>query len=297
MHKINYYKNKFSRYHTGQGSIEWLDGRKYSFGGSEIATVLDKNTYDTFESLIERKKTKENVIKDETEWGHLFEPIAKTIITQKYGKIFEFTAIPLSTVPICYSPDGLLLTEDQNDIQLLEIKCPIRRGIKDKEGKARILESYKLQVLCGMEVFNCKSCLFAQYRFRRCTLNTFPTSSNYDRTYHLEFRKRCPDMKPITFGYLHWENQEPLLDLATVPEITKYIKKGMKYNTYIGEKKTFKFGYVLMWKLFEEVYEHISREDDFLNKYETILWDKYKLLDDLISNELKENIVNVTPEI
>src|SRR5690242_20149066 len=129
MHKLQYYKNKFQD-SSPQGSIHWLQGRKFCFGGSELGTVLNHDKNQTFDALIKKKFFEQNILKDETEWGKLFEPVAKLFIEkQKNIQIHEFGSIPHSYYPIAYSPDGLFV--ENNDLTLLEIKCPFTRQLKN----------------------------------------------------------------------------------------------------------------------------------------------------------------------
>lgn len=274
MHKINYYNKKFQDLKE-QGSNEWLEGRKYSFGGSEIGVVLGLNKkYETFEELINNKINKLNKVEDATIWGSLFELVSKKFICKKYGYIFNYGSVPHPYYPVAYSPDGIILTEDEKDIVLLEIKNPFMRSVD------KIPEHYKYQVQTGMNIFNVRHCLFAQFRFRRCPLKTFPDSDIYDRKYHKEYRKRCPDKLPIAFGYLYWNIDCELLDLSQFDVMSDHINKNDKHEIIINIKRKFKKGKVLMWKLFEIKYDIIEKDKDFLKNYEEELWDKYKILND-----------------
>ena len=265
MYKLEYYKSKFRNIFE-QGSDDWLEGRRYAFGGSEIATVLDEDPYTNFTELLQKKKTKENLREENTEWGKLFEPVAKIFITiERKTKIHEFSSIPHCYYPVCYSPDGILVEED--DLVLLEIKCPIRRNI-------HYIPSYYLhQIKTGMCILNVKHTIFAQYRFRRCAIWTDPNSPSYDRVYHKDFKTR--PAKPITYGYLYWKSDCPLVDLGIKHEMVPLIPKGRP--EIIIADKDFKpnYGHVLMWKLFEIKYDIIEPERDYLQKNETKLWAKY----------------------
>jgi len=89
MYKLAYYQNKFKNL-AEQGSVEWLEARSFSFGGSEMSTVMGKNKYENWESLLLRKTSNTNFRSDSTEWGHLFEPISKMFIEKQFGTIYEF---------------------------------------------------------------------------------------------------------------------------------------------------------------------------------------------------------------
>lgn len=286
MHKIKYYEYKFSKTNDKQGSQAWLNSRQYSFGGSEMATVLDQNKkYETFEALIENKKSKSYKENDCTLWGQLFEPVAKIYIEKEYGTIYELGAIPHPLYPICYSPDGLLIDkENKDDLILLEIKNPIFRGIKN------IPPHYLCQVHTGLNIFHTKYCLFAQFRFRRCKIKEIPWSCVYDRKYHKEYRNRCKDSHPIAFGYIYWPADNKLIDLANFDDMTSEINKipsHIKHEILIDKQPTFEKGYVLMWKLFEHNYQQIKPDYDYFKGYEDLLWQKYKILLTEIQNHNK----------
>lgn len=273
MHKIEYYQNKFNN--IPQLSDDWLEGRKYAFGGSEMAAILNEDPYHTCSEVLSKKVTKDNIQNDCTEWGKLFEPIAKIFIEKdKSTKIYDFGSIAHSYYPVCYSPDGLII--DGDDLILLEIKSPIYRGV------ANIPDQYIHQVQTGMNVIHVKSCLFAQFRFRRCPIYTDPLSPCYDRAYHKEFRKRCKDKKPIQFGYIYWPASNELVDLGNVDSIIKFKPKS-KPDVIIGQRFNPSTGYVLMWKLFDINYEMIQPDLNYLKDKEQKLWNLYKNLRNLFT--------------
>lgn len=269
MHKLEYYKTKFSNL-PGQGSDDWLKSRQYSFGGSEMASVLEKNKYQSWKELKETKQ-KFRTRSDPTEWGHLFETPAKYFIRQKWGDIHEFGSIPHSYYPVCYSPDGVLVID--NELVLLEIKSPIKRGVHN------IPEPYMYQIQTGLNVIAAKYCLFAQFRFRRCKWRTNPLNTTYDRKYHLEYRKRCKDAYPIAAGYFWWDTKEPLKDLGVMDVMIDGIPNYnicvplLFINNWDHLPTT---GCVLMWKLFEVVYSNIATKKNFLHDLEDELWMKYE---------------------
>lgn len=270
MLKLEYYQQKFKNL-PYQGSNDWLEGRLYSFGGSEMATLLGKNPYETWEDLKHIKTTKTSLCNDATQWGHWFEPVAKTLVEKQWGKIYEFGSIPHSFYPVCYSPDGLMVID--NELVLLEIKTPIQRGIK------KIKPCYWYQVQTGLNVISAKYCLFAQFRFRRCKWNTNPLDYSYDRGYHMEFRKRQVAMLPMTWGFFWWDIKCALFDLGTVKnmyEVIKDVEVEPQCFIYPGDFcPAVTHGIILMWKCFEESYSSIKREPNFLTNQEEHLWKMY----------------------
>jgi len=285
MYKLVYYQNKFKNLAI-QGSEEWMEARSYSFGGSEMSTIMGKNKYEKWNDLILRKQNTTNFRSDTTEWGHLFEPVAKLFISKQYGTIYEFGSIPHSYYPVCYSPDGLMVIEDA--LIMIEIKNPIYRGVHN------IPEAYIEQIQTGMSIINVKHCVFWQFRFRRCKLGTGPWNMSYDRVYHKEYRKRCKDMGNISFGYLHWDVDCDLVDLGNVPNILDELKDiPLSVQPSIIIEKPFEGtrGKVLMWKLFEKTKEEILPVKNYLADKEDFLWEKYKELRNSMVQGLKVETV------
>lgn len=291
MHKLEYYQHKFKNLAL-QGTDEWLEGRSYSFGGSEIGSVLGHNKYESWSTLLERKYKKSSFRNDSTEWGHLFEPIAKYFISKSQGTIYEFGSIPHSYYPVCYSPDGLMVLDDQ--LVLLEIKNPICRGIHSD-----IPPHYIDQVQTGMNIISVAYCEFWQFRFRRCKLGTGPWNMTYDRAYHKEYRKRCKDMGPITYGYIWWDIDCELVDLGAVPSILDEIRDiPLTVAPIIFKEEAFDKtnGKVLMWKLFEKNKTIIVPERNYLETKADLIWSKYKDLRQAVKNPSNE-ISTVTMNI
>ncbi len=283
MFKLSYYQNKF-KHLAVQGTEEWLEARSYSFGGSEISTVLGLNKYETWDTLLSRKSNKDSFRNDSTEWGHLFEPVAKIFIEKAYGTIYEFGSIPHSYYPVCYSPDGLMVIDEE--LVMIEIKNPIFRGIQT------IPAAYIEQVQTGMSIISVKHCIFWQFRFRRCKLGTGPWNVVYDRVYHKEYRKRCKDMGNLSYGYLYWDVACNLVDLGNVPDILdelKDIPNTIKPQILIETPFEKTHGKVLMWKLFEKSRTIVEPVKDYLADKEELLWNKYKELRTRCQNKIQEN--------
>lgn len=269
MHKLEYLIHKFKNL-SPQGSKDWLEGRKFAFGGSEMATVFDRNPYQRFNEMINnKKKLGIDQATDATDWGRMFEPVAKVFIEKDKGVIIhEFGSIPCNWLPICYSPDGLFV--ENEELILLEIKCPIFRGVK------KIPSYYDDQVQTGLEILPAKNCLFAQFRFRRCALFVENETASYDRLYHKEFRKRCPNCTPEAYGYLYWFDDCDLVDLGLVNSIFNSKPNKKPDKIFINEALPYNKGYVLKWKLFERKYTILEKELGYLEKKKDFIWNKYK---------------------
>lgn len=276
MHKLQYLRAKFSNL-SQQGSEDWLEGRKYAFGGSELATVFGNNPYENLTQLYTKKVKRENVIDDARLWGHLFEPVSKIFLRlERRCEIHEFGSIPHPYYPVCYSPDGVLVEKDE--LILLEIKNPIWRGI------ATVPDYYLDQVKCGMNIINSSHCLFAQYQFRRCPIYTDSTSYTYDRYYHRESRVRMPNKPVIAYGYLVWHTDCEFVDLGAVPRISDYVNLKHWDPDEVIINKPFhpKKGLCLKWKLFDISYQIIDPDPNYLKDKENLLWERYKELCELV---------------
>lgn len=284
MWKIKYYQSKFNQSVLNPETEEFLESRKCAFGGSEIATVLGLNLkYENLEQLIHKKQNKIRINTEATLWGNLFEPIAKIFITKKYGTIYNFGSIPHPMYPVSYTPDGILLNETKDDIYLLEIKCPSKRNIYS------IPIQYKQQVYTGLNIINAPKCLFAQFKFRRCKIDTAPWSCRYDYQFHFDFRNKRSITTPISYGYFIWklpiEIYTGIIDLSTVKDMsetlleykTKY--NNLQYEIMMEQPITSDVnGICLMWKLFEWETEFVNKDNNYLEKNETELWNAYQKL-------------------
>lgn len=275
MNKIKYLQMKFKS--DEQGSDNWLQGRKWAFGGSEMASVLGTDPYKNLDDVIATKRSMSNHQTDATQWGHLFEPVAKEYLKKIYGTIYEFGSIPHCRFPVVYSPDGIICDKN-DDLHLIEIKAPIMRGIK------KIPAQYLEQVKTGMCVLPVEDTHFWQFRFRRCPLTYSPKSNKYDRWYHKEFKSRQKDMSILSFGYLHWDNKSILTDLSLSPVMIGKIPKG-KPTIIIDIDTKFESGVVLMFKLFEMEKTIVEMEPDYLTSKQNLLWELHKKLMESIEKE------------
>lgn len=283
MHKLFYLQKKFGELPLQQ-SKEWIEGRKYSFGGSEFYKFSKQCDRKIIEERIHEKLIAiENFSgNDCTNWGIMFEPVAKIVLNMiEKIEIHEFGALPHTYLPICYSPDGLIV--DGDDLHLLEIKCPIYRSKLDNPIKNEYLD----QMHIGMITFPVIDCYFYEFIFRRCKLYHKNNDEYYDRGYHQkESKKRFAPRTPILCGYLIWDvelESKEYLDLGEVEnifDVLKYydclkIKPYIQIGGYIKQK-----GLILKWKLFEYKKRIVKNEDniEWINNYSRFIWDYYKIL-------------------
>ena len=138
-----------------QKSIEWYEKRANIITASQIASILNKNIYQSsFDMLVEKihhsillyvesidPYQKNNIAKlpisnKFTDWGNKFEPIAIEFYEfLKKEKVIEIGLVEHSKYDwLGASPDGLLLTGN-----LLEIKCPKSRKINNTILKSAVL--------------------------------------------------------------------------------------------------------------------------------------------------------------
>lgn len=108
-------------------------------------------------------------------WGTRFEPIAKEIYchTEKV-KLIDLSCVthPEHTF-LGASPDGLILTNDERNGRLIELKCPISRPFTDD---TPIPESYYHQMQLQMECTGLTECDYVEMQFK--TMNYSEWSEN-----------------------------------------------------------------------------------------------------------------------
>ena len=118
-----------------QKSEDWIERRKLTIGGSEIADAMGigyrgrSGRYD----LIKRKVTGirnfwGNI---NTRWGEYYEDVAINRYSQETGyKVMNLNLIHHQTCDwLAFSPDGLAVSGDGRDVRLIEVKCPRTREI------------------------------------------------------------------------------------------------------------------------------------------------------------------------
>lgn len=202
--KLHYLKTNYVNL-ARQGSESWIKGRRTRFGGSEINRVIGTN------------KTSSKLIKDKVDqvfisnlycwWGNTFEPIAKEYLLFKFNYIIEeFGAIPSSNFPVAYSPDGVFINPVDDDLWLLEIKCPFLRNLDEE---SVVPKNYISQVQMGMQILPCTKSLFSQFKFRLCKLEHINKEGKYSRAFHRE-QKRSKEQKEIWFGSIYWNDTHGL---------------------------------------------------------------------------------------
>lgn len=230
--KIQELKDFIDRYKylPEQRSEQWLKDRRYSIGGSEIATVLRINKYQIIKDLIKQKLNLVPFKSFEALWfGCIFEEVIKQYSEIVFKtEIYEAGGIPYEKNNILkYSPDGLAVVEssvidDVIDIgleseyitTLFEFKCPFSRVINHD----KIPDHYVPQPLMGMEVINiCEFGLFIEAVFRFCNSEDLE-NNKYIRFKHYD---KVRFGNPLYYGcmslyYNKDETNENLINLIDV---------------------------------------------------------------------------------
>ena len=274
MNKLKFLRKQFGHL-PKQGTQEWLDSRRTKIGGSEIASALGRCPYRKPGELIETKRNPQLLKSAACTFGRVFEIVTQQIIKDQWGhKLHHLGAIPATRWPLCYSPDGVIVEGD--DLVLAEIKCPFRRSKIQQ-----VPEHYLCQVQCGMNILPCNTCNFYQFRFRLCTLQQLGNTVKYNRYLHTESYKRCPETKPLRWGFVHFDADTDLVDLGKLSR--EHQEKmccvdNLKATVYYETKDVPHFGYIMPWKLFDLSLVKIKRDDAFLDNCSSTLWEVHDKL-------------------
>ena len=151
-----------SRAFPTQRTPEWIEFRKTRITGSEVATVICQNKYQTRKSLLAKKRCTQPIHIDAPalEHGRKYEPIAIKKYEEQTGeKVHELNMIGApGNDRFAYSPDGL--TESG---RLIEVKCPFAREIKHE-----VPTYYMPQIQMGLWILSMHGldtvCDFIQYK-------------------------------------------------------------------------------------------------------------------------------------
>ena len=137
---------------------EWLKARETRIGGSEAASLIGINKYQSLRDLWRKKKKgiTEEIDNEAIRYGNALEPILREMFRVKHPIMdvqYEENAILYSKKYewMSYSPDGLIW--DGARAGILEIKTSfIRNSEMSNEWKERIPDSYYIQILHGLIV-------------------------------------------------------------------------------------------------------------------------------------------------
>ena len=151
-----------------QRSEEWYKLRENVLTASSLADALGKGHFNTRESLLIDKTSKEKkpyVTNDIIQWGVKYEPIA-TMYYELLNKvkIVEFGLVPHPKLKIFgASPDGICDIDSPKDYigRMLEIKCPPIRKFWEKPG---VPQHYWMQMQGQLETCDLEECDFFQVK-------------------------------------------------------------------------------------------------------------------------------------
>ena len=259
-----------------QGTQEWLEARARQFGGSEIATLLNDSPYQKRAEMIDDKIVKRRFDAAPCSFGRIFEVVAKKFLRELMDyQIYDFSGIKSSMFPIAYSPDGVVFDEKNDQLILLEIKCPYRRN-----KLAKIPLHYVPQIQAGLNILPVDYGEFIQFRFRLCSLWDVDDTPIYNRWLHWESKKKVADKPPILYGYIQFSDTGPYEDIGklnpkTEMRITKLprLRKDMIHLLEVP-KRPFR-GEIMGFKLFEVATIRVERDPTFFWGHYDAIWSGY----------------------
>jgi putative phage-type endonuclease len=149
-----------------QRSPEWFAMRNNVLTASSLADALGKGHFNTKESLLIDKTSKEKkpfFTNDIIQWGVKYEPIATAFYEHQHNlTIVEFGLVPHPTFSIFgASPDGICDTDSPQPMigRMLEIKCPPRRNFTEE-----VPLHYWMQMQGQLETCDLEECDFLQVK-------------------------------------------------------------------------------------------------------------------------------------
>ena len=245
-----------------QGSVEWLNYKKYKIGGSEISTILGRNKYQTTKNLIESHV---GLTKFPSffavHWGTLFEEAIRLQI----NKMYDCDVIETGSIQhphhnyISLSPDGLAVVE--KEIVLFEFKCPHSRL-----PTGDVPEHYIDQPKLGMHTIDIvDTSIFVEAVFRLTQFSDIIYNNKYNRNYHYKDMTKDGDVllaaNPSSCGvlimhYVDKETKEISMDIDdlldgdmeisdsdnTLDELLKGINNKNCKSITIGEDQIYDLG-------------------------------------------------------
>jgi hypothetical protein len=174
--KIDEFHTFIDKYNCAkQGSSEWTDLMKYTFGGSELHRIV-RAREQSLHTLALNKHNNEFKGNLYTLWGSLFEDIAVLYLEIEYKKVWYTDVCLIVHKWHRTSPDGFIIHDDKK-ISLVEIKCPYKRIPTDK-----IPDDYVEQVFSGIDICPLvDDGLFCDFVFRTCTQFDFNSNNLHFR--------------------------------------------------------------------------------------------------------------------
>lgn len=185
-----------------QGSDEWKQIRRFTVGGSSIASIVGGGYGNILSLVTDRVGITEFKDRIEPQWGNLMEHVIEMYVERKLNcKIFGEHLFVLGPPGTSYSPDGI--TVFNSKITLLEFKAPYSRLPNGKVPKA-----YIPQVKMGLQVIDiCETALFVECVIRRCKFKDL----NFDFTFDKTLVAKYSGDSVLAFGVIAFYTDEDFL--------------------------------------------------------------------------------------
>lgn len=206
-----------------QHDANWFSAKKFTIGGSSIATIQGLNPFATVESLISEKlgvtKFESNI---KPQWGNLFESVLRHYTElDKECTVFGHDLYIEGPSYTAYSPDGLAImnTPIGRSIVLCEFKCPYSR-----------LPRYNLppvyyvpQVKMGLDLLKIADIgLLIEGIFRRCSFEQYKLNVE---TMNLSTQRNKGNLTAMgTIGF-YIENSSDVSDTSFIKFANAFFKE------------------------------------------------------------------------
>ena len=199
---------------AAQGTAKWHEIRKYTIGGSSLATIIGANKYESLESFLLARINGAFKTSPAIQWGSTFEQVIKSYIERtEHTRIVYDDAICSPRECCTYSPDGLAVIHGK--IVLLEFKCPYSRF-----PRAGVPDYYLPQILMGLDTFHCAEyALFIEAVFRYCEFDKYDARDYHDQ---INDTDKMAAFDPQARGALCFNAHDPEHELANIYDVFDY---------------------------------------------------------------------------
>ena len=170
-HAVLDFKKFLNSRETGlkQGSLDWVNARLSTVGGSEISALTGSSPFETPTSLLAEKLQLGDTFTKNVSctWGSIFEPLAREFFKRKHSvSIFGYDSylrLPRDNPlygKLTFSPDGYFLDHQKGTLKLVEFKCPCTRRIV----RNAVPPHYIDQIQTGLHLIKMSKAIFACFR-------------------------------------------------------------------------------------------------------------------------------------
>ncbi len=287
-----------------QHDVEWYTIRKFTIGGSSMATIMDLNRYSNITALIHERLTARKVLtpleKINMNWGTLFEEVAKQYSEYNYKTTIVGENLFLNNKeyePFSYSPDGFAAIN--NKISLFEFKCPMSR----LPGRL-VPANYLPQIKLGLALLDCTdNGIFGEFVIRRCSLQDLTFKNKNIEL--LPRQKTLVRHKPIAMGIIGFKTKTQM-DMALVDEYTFATELDLALQNPANIvyypichteseveaiKATVKETKFLCWKLVDVKFHNVFKETDYLDDVRETAQLVVDCVKNCIENMDKKNVI------